>query len=176
MSLWHIFLLQSLGLNIVCLPPSIYRWICVLHSTLLLRNTQFMEDHNLYWPSKLFAHFGNRCQWGRSFREFCGEVFRVISLLWFWFLSFCISFIALLLHCMVMHNSLYKLSWKWLSSITKMGEIERTCGAPMFGFGNWWQSLWTNGCLELYLKVLSIGFSWSPCVGFKEFMSWPRCY
>ena len=81
-----------------------------------------------------------------------------------------------LLHCMVMHNSLYKLSWKWLSSITKMGEIERTCGAPMFGFGNWWQSLWTNGCLELYLKDLSIGISWSPCVGFKEFMSLPRCY
>ena len=74
MSLWHIFLLQSLGLNIVCLPPSIYRWICVLHSTLLLRNTQFMEEHILYWPSKLLAHFGNRCQWGRSFREFCGEV------------------------------------------------------------------------------------------------------
>ena len=51
MSLWHISLLQSLGLNIVCLPPSIDSWICVLHSTLLLRNTQFMEDHNLYWPS-----------------------------------------------------------------------------------------------------------------------------
>ena len=81
-----------------------------------------------------------------------------------------------LLHCMVMHNSLYKLSWKWLSSITKMGEIERTCGAPMFGFGNWWQSLWTNGCLELYLKVLSIGFSWSTCVGFKESLCRPRCY
>ena len=77
---------------------------------------------------------------------------------------------------MVMHNSLYKLSWKWLSSITKMGEIERTCGAPMFGFGNWWQSLWTNGCLELYLKVLSIGFSWSTCVGFKESLCRPRCY
>ena len=74
MSLWHIFLLQSLGLNIVCLPPIIYRWICVLHSTLLLRNTQFMEEHNLYWPSRHFAHFGNWCQWGRSFREFCGEV------------------------------------------------------------------------------------------------------
>jgi hypothetical protein len=72
-----------------------------------------------------------------------------------------------LLHCMVMHNFLYKLSWKWLSSITKMGEIERTCGAPMCGFGNWWHSLWTNGCIELYLKDLSIGFSWSPCVGFK---------
>jgi len=81
-----------------------------------------------------------------------------------------------LLHCMVMDNSLYKLSWKWLSSITKMGEIERTCGAPMFGFGNWWQSLWTNGCLELYLKVLSIGFSWSTCVGFKESLCRPRCY
>ena len=53
---------------------------------------------------------------------------------------------------------------------------ERTCGAPMFGFGNWWQSLWTNGCLELYLKDLSIGISWSPCVGFKEFMWWPMCY
>ena len=46
----------------------------------------------------------------------------------------------------------------------------------MFGFGNWWQSLWTNGCLELYLKVLSIGFSWSTCVGFKESLCWPRCY
>ena len=23
-------------------------------------------------------------------------------------------------------------------------------------------------CIELYLKVLSIGFSWSTCVGFKD--------
>ena len=37
----------------------------------------------------------------------------------------------------------------------------------MFGFGNWWQSLWTNGCLELYLKGLSIGIAWRPFVGFK---------
>ena len=81
-----------------------------------------------------------------------------------------------LLHCMVINNSLYKLSWKWLSSITKMGEIERTCGAPMFAFGNWWQSLWTNGSLELYLKVLSIGFSWNTCVGFKESLCRPRCH
>ena len=51
MSSWHIFLLQSLGINIVCLPPSIDSWICVLHSTLLLRNTQFLEEHFLYWPS-----------------------------------------------------------------------------------------------------------------------------
>ena len=107
-----IFLLQSLGLNIVCIPPSIYRWICVLHSTLLLRNTQLMEEHNLYWPSKLFAHFGNRCQWGRSFREFCGEVQRVISSC-FGFVPKHLHLILLhhwLLHCMVMHNSLYKLS------------------------------------------------------------------
>ena len=46
----------------------------------------------------------------------------------------------------------------------------------MFGFGNWRQSLWTNGCLELYLKDLSIGFSWSPFVGFKESLWWPRCH
>ena len=99
MSLWHIILLQSLGLNIVCLPPSIYHWICVLHSTLFLRDTQFMEEHSLYWPSKLFTHFGNRCQWGRSFREFCGEVFRVFSLLWFWFLSICIPFSCIIGCC-----------------------------------------------------------------------------
>ena len=112
MSLWHIILQQSLCLNIVCVPPSIYRWICVLHSTLLLRNTQFMEDHNLYWPSKLFAHFGNKCQWGRSFREFCGEVQRVISSC-FGFVPQHLHLIRMhywLLHCMVMHNSLYKLS------------------------------------------------------------------
>ena len=88
-----------------------YRWICVLHSTLLLRNTQFLEEHFLYWSSKLFAHFGNQCQWGRSFSEFCGEVFRVLFLLWF--CSKHLHIILMhhwLLHCMVMHNSLYKLS------------------------------------------------------------------
>ena len=100
------------GTNVVCLPPSIYLWICVLHSTLLLRNTQFMEEHSLYWPSKLFTHFGNRCQWGRSFREFCGEVQRVISSC-FVFVPQHLHLIRMhyqLLHCMVMHNSLYKLS------------------------------------------------------------------
>ena len=89
-----------------------YRWICVLHSTLLLRNTQFMEDHNLYWSSQLFAHFGNRCQWGRSFREFCGEVQRVIFSC-FGCVPNRLHLICMhyrLLYCMVMHNSLYKLS------------------------------------------------------------------
>ena len=105
------FLQQSWCLNIVGLPPSITVG-CVLHSTLLLRNTQFMEEHFLYWPSKLFAHFGNRCQWGRSFREFCGEVQRVISSC-FVFVPQHLHLIRMhyqLLHCMVMHNSLYKLS------------------------------------------------------------------
>ena len=95
-----------------CLPPSIYLCMCVLLSTLLLRNTQFMEDHNLYWPSQLFAHFGNRCQWRRSFREFCGEIYRVISSC-FGFVPQHLHLIRMhywLLHCMAMHNSLYKLS------------------------------------------------------------------
>ena len=83
MSLWHIILLQSLGLNIVCLPPSIYCWICVLHSTLLWRNTQFMEKHDLYCPSKLFSHFGNWCQWGRSFRVLWRSLESHLFLLWF---------------------------------------------------------------------------------------------
>ena len=107
----YIILLQSLGLNIVCLPPSIYRWICVLHSTLLWRSTQFMEKHNLYWPSKLLSHFGNRCQWGRSFREFCGEVQRILSSC-FGFVPKHLHLLLMhhwLLHCMVRHNSLYKL-------------------------------------------------------------------
>ena len=45
---------------------------------------------------------------------------------------------------------------------------------PMFGFGNWWQSLWTNGCLELYLKNLSIGFACRPYVGLK--VIWRRIW
>ena len=76
-----------------------YRWICVLHSTLLLRNTQLMEEHNLYWPSKLFAHFRNRCQWGRSFREFCGEGFQSLLLALDLFLSICISYTCIIGCC-----------------------------------------------------------------------------
>jgi hypothetical protein len=32
-----------------------------------LRNANLMEELPQYWPSKFFAHFGNWCQWGRSF-------------------------------------------------------------------------------------------------------------
>jgi len=103
--------LQSLDSQIVCLPSTIYHWICVYHSTHILGYTQFMEEHILYWPSKLFAHFGNRCQLRRSFREFCGEVFRVLHC--FGFVHKHLHLLLMhhwLLHCMVMHNSLYKLS------------------------------------------------------------------
>jgi hypothetical protein len=37
----------------------------------------------------------------------------------------------------------------------------------MFVFGNWWQFLWTNIFIEFCLKEYSIGFAWSPFVGFK---------
>ena len=52
--------------------------ICIAFHSLVEKYTIY-EDHNLYCISQLFAHFGNRCQWGRSFREFCGEVQRVVS-------------------------------------------------------------------------------------------------
>ena len=39
-----------------------------------------MEEHFLYWPSKLFAHFGNRCQWGEVLESFV-EKFRDSSFL-----------------------------------------------------------------------------------------------
>ena len=65
----------------------------------ILMNTQYMEEHNLYWPSKLFAHFGNRCQWGRSFREFSFvRKFRELSLR-----SSCFGFVPKLLHLMRIH-------------------------------------------------------------------------
>ena len=61
------YLLQSLILNIVWFPPSIRHWICAFDSTRIMRNAHLMEELSLYWPSKFFTHFGNWCQWGRSF-------------------------------------------------------------------------------------------------------------
>jgi hypothetical protein len=43
----------------------LYMCIC-FHSSLLDMHT-VLEELSLYWPSKFFAHFGNGCQWGRSF-------------------------------------------------------------------------------------------------------------
>ena len=62
-----------------------------------------------------------------------------------------------------------------MSCITKMGRL-KVHGTPMCGFGNWWHFLWTNGCIDLYLKDFSIGISWSPFVGFNESLWWPRCF
>ena len=53
-------------LDIIRFPPSTYHCICVFLCTHLLRSTHFLEDHQIYWLSKLFVHFSNRCQWGRS--------------------------------------------------------------------------------------------------------------
>ena len=70
-------------LNIVCFPPTTYHCICVFLCTHLLRSTHFLEDHLLYWLSKLFVHFGNRCQWGRSLESlvYFGYVQRGLLLL-----------------------------------------------------------------------------------------------
>ena len=69
-------------LNIVCFPPTTYHCICVFLCTHLLRSTHFLEDHQIYWLSKLFVHFGNRCQWGRSLESLlwiCLEGFAFIA-------------------------------------------------------------------------------------------------
>ena len=89
-TLWYVFVTyRSFAifwfLSIVCLPPTICMWICVFYSTHIFRNTHFMEEHILYWPSKFFAHFGNRCQWGRSLESL--EVWKAkrlfVFMLWF---------------------------------------------------------------------------------------------
>ena len=92
MSLCHIIPCCNLWiLNIVCLPPTIHHWICVLYFTHILRNTQFMEEHMLYWPSKLGAHFGNRCQWGRSLESFVEKFRELFIYALVLFLSICIT-------------------------------------------------------------------------------------
>ena len=53
-------------LNIVWFPPSIRQWISSFDFTHIMRNAHIMEELSLYWPSRFFAHFGNRCKWGRS--------------------------------------------------------------------------------------------------------------
>jgi len=111
---------------------------------------------------------------GEKFREFSLESLESFAFVVYAFASHTHALRCMCV-CLVVLISLYKLSWKWLSSITKMGEIVRA-HLSMCGFGNWWQSLWTNGCLELYSKDLSVGTSWSPSVGFKEFIWWPRWY
>ena len=53
-------------LNIVWFPPSIRQWIHAFDSTHIMRNAHILEELSLYWPLRVFTHFGNRCQWGRS--------------------------------------------------------------------------------------------------------------
>ena len=96
-------------LNIVCFPPTTYYCICVFFRTHLPRSTHLLEDHLLFWLSKLVVHFGNRCQWGRSLESLlwiCLEGFAFIAL------AFTSSRMHYYLVCvrLVMLISLYKLS------------------------------------------------------------------
>jgi hypothetical protein len=81
--LWIIWLLSSF----VEVYPSCYRilfaifdpqyslvsfiylplYMCMCFHLFLLDMHTVLEELTLYWPSKFFAHFGNGCQWGRSF-------------------------------------------------------------------------------------------------------------
>ena len=79
------------------------------------------EMHTLWGSSHYIclltfsSHFGNRCQWGRNLeglREYGFVLLHPCSL------------------CCMVAYSLYKPSKKGLSSITKMGEIEKACVAP----------------------------------------------
>src|SRR3954463_11635630 len=66
-------------LYIVCFPPIVYLWICVLYSTHFLRNTPFWEEHILYRPSKFFRPFWQSMPKGEKVRRFCLRRF----MLWF---------------------------------------------------------------------------------------------
>ena len=66
-------------LNIVWFPPIIDQWKCPFDSTHFMRQVKLVEELSLCWPSKAFSHFGNCCQWGRSFGGFMAFDF----VLWF---------------------------------------------------------------------------------------------
>ena len=102
------FICNPWVLNIVCLPPTTYHCIFVFLCTHFLRSTHFLEDHEIYWLSKLFVHFGNRCQWGRSLE----------SLLWI-----CLEGLLLLrkhLHLAQMHYYLVCVRLVMLISLYKL--------------------------------------------------------
>jgi hypothetical protein len=62
-----LFCLQSLNLNIVWFPSNIFLCMCMCFHLFLLDMHTILEGLSLYWPSKFFAHFGNICQWRKSF-------------------------------------------------------------------------------------------------------------
>ena len=59
-------------LNIVWFPPNILHWICAFDFTHILRNSHFMEELILYWPSKFFLPFRQSMPMGEKFRGFKG--------------------------------------------------------------------------------------------------------
>jgi len=117
MSLCHIIPFCNLWiLNIVCLPPFAYHWVCVLYSTHILRNTHFMEEHILCWTSKHFAHFGNRCQWGRSLESFV-EKFREL------FLHALVLFLSICITC----SCIISCCFAWWCLIPYINSLESDC-------------------------------------------------
>jgi hypothetical protein len=56
-------------------------YMCMCFHLFLLDMHTILEELSLYWPSKLlFAHFGNGCQWGRSFEGLKGIGFDALVL------------------------------------------------------------------------------------------------
>ena len=117
--------LQSLDPQYSLISSIIRQWICAFDSTHILRNAHFMEKFILYWPSRIFLPISAIDANGGEVLEGLRE------------LVLCFSLVLQHLPLMLMHpclarllNSLYKPSQKGLSSITKMGEIERAWLPP----------------------------------------------
>jgi hypothetical protein len=67
------FVCNLLILNIVLFPPTFYLWICACVLTLFFWNMHTLRRNSHYIGLlSLSAHFGNGCQWGRSFEGLKG--------------------------------------------------------------------------------------------------------
>ena len=73
-----------------------------------------------YWLPKLFAHFVNRCQWGRSSREFCGEIKRVIS-------SLSLHALVLFLSICITCSCIISCCFAWWCLIPYINSLESDC-------------------------------------------------
>ena len=95
MSLWHIIPLAILVPQYSWSSSKYYLWICVWHSTLLLRNTQLLEEHLFYIGllsvSPILAINANGGEVSESFVQKSSES------------SPCFGFVPKLLHLIRMH-------------------------------------------------------------------------
>jgi hypothetical protein len=65
-----------------------------MFSIILLVYAHIVEELSLYLPSKFSAHFGNWCQWGRSFEGLKGIGFYALVLFLRIFLS-CFAWLSI---------------------------------------------------------------------------------